>query len=206
MLIVGMTGGIGSGKSTVAGLLADRGAVIVDVDGVGRAVIAPGGRAEAGVLAEFGRAIAAADGSIDRRALARVVFEHPDALARLEAISHPAINAELTDRVASLPDDSIVVYDMAILVESNLGRADPSHRYSHVIVVEAPLDLRIERAVSRGMAEADAHARAAAQATDEQRRAVADLVILNDGDLSTLEGRVAEAWTTIQAWAAVRAR
>jgi dephospho-CoA kinase len=205
MLIVGLTGGIGSGKSTAARLLADRGAVIVDVDAVGRAVIAPGGRAEAGVLSEFGAEIAAPDGTIDRPSLARVVFEHPDALARLSAISHPAINAELTDQIASLPDGAIVVYDMAILVESNLGRGDASHRYSHVIVVEAPLALRIERAVARGMTEADAHARAAAQATDEQRRAVADLVLVNDADLATLEARVADAWTTIQAWAAVRA-
>jgi dephospho-CoA kinase len=202
VLIVGLTGGIGSGKSTVARLLAARGAQVVDVDAVGRAVIAPGGRAEAAVLAEFGEGIAAADGTIDRRALAGVVFQHPDGLARLEAISHPAINAELTDAVRSLPVDAIVVYDMAILVESNLGRADPVHRYSRVVVVEAPLELRIERAVARGMSEADARARAAAQATDEQRRAVADLVVRNDSDLATLQTGVDEAWTTITAWAA----
>jgi dephospho-CoA kinase len=152
-------------------------------------------------LAEFGSAIAAADGTIDRPSLARLVFEQPQALARLNAISHPAINAELTDRIGSLPDGSVVVYDMAILVESNLGRQHPSHRYAHVVVVEAPLKLRIERAVARGMREADAHARASAQATDEQRRAVADLVLLNDADLTTLEERVAQAWTTIQSWA-----
>lgn len=201
MLIVGLTGGIGSGKSTVAQLLADRGAVIVDVDAVGRAVIAPGGRAEAAVLAEFGSAIAGADGSIDRRSLAGVVFEHPEALARLNAISHPAINAELTDQVSSLPGDAVVVYDMAVLTESNLGREHPSHRYTRVVVVEAPLALRIERAVARGMDQVDARARAAAQATDEQRRAIADLVVCNDADLATLEARVAEAWTTIQGWA-----
>jgi len=205
MLIVGLTGGIGSGKSTVARLLADRGAVVVDVDALGRAVIAPGGRAEAGVVAEFGSAVVAADGSIDRPSLARMVFAHPAGLARLNAISHPAINAELTDRIASLGDHSIVVYDMAILVESNLGRGDPTHRYTHVVVVEAPLELRIERAVGRGMDEADARARAAAQATDEQRREVADLVLHNDADLATLDGRVSRAWTTIQSWATVGA-
>ena len=204
MLIVGLTGGIGSGKSTVARLLGELGAEIVDVDAVGRAVIAPGGRAEAGVLAEFGEPVLAPDGSIDRRALARVVFEHPDGLARLEAISHPAINAELTAVIGTLPPDGIVVYDMAILVESNLGRADPGHRYSHVVVVEAPLELRIERAVARGMAEGDARARAAAQATDEQRRAVADAVVRNDADLAALEAGVLELWTTITSWITAR--
>ena len=184
----------------MAGLLAERGAEVVDVDAVGRAVIAPGGRAEAAVRTEFGDDIVGADGSIDRRALARVVFEHPEGLARLEAISHPAINAELTELVAALPGDAFVVYDMAVLVESNLGRVDPAHRYQRVVVVDAPLELRIERAVARGMSEADARARAANQATDEQRRAVADLVVANDGDLTALRAAVAEAWTTISAW------
>lgn len=202
MLIVGLTGGIGSGKSTVAHLLAGHGAEIIDVDAVGRAVIAPGGRAEAAVIAEFGDEIVGEDGSIHRPALARVVFGHPEGLARLEAISHPAINAELTDMVATHADDAIVVYDMAVLVESQLGRVDPAHRYAHVVVVEAPLELRISRAVERGMTEADARARAGSQATDEQRRAVADLVIHNDADLATLEARVNEAWATITAWAA----
>ena len=196
-----MTGGIGSGKSTVAGLLAAHGANIVDVDALGRAVIAPGGRAEAAVVAEFGDDVLTADGTIDRPALARVVFGHPDGLARLEAISHPAINEELTEVVGALPGDAIVVYDMAILVESNLGRGDPAHHYSHVLVVEAPLEVRIARAVARGMNEADARARAASQATDEQRRAVADLVVRNDADVATLEANVADAWATIRSWA-----
>ena len=202
MLIVGLTGGIGSGKSTVARLFAERGAEVVDVDAVGRSVIAPGGGAEAAVVAEFGDEILAPDGTIDRRALGGVVFAHPEGLQRLEAISHPAINAELTALIGTFPDGAIVVYDMAILVESNLGRADPAHRYSHVVVVEAPLELRIERAVERGMSEADARARAAAQATDEQRRAVADVVVRNDGDLATLEAEVDDAWSTITSWAA----
>jgi dephospho-CoA kinase len=204
MLIVGLTGGIGSGKSTVARLFAERGAEVVDVDAVGRNVIAPGGRAEAAVVAEFGDEIVAPDGTIDRRALARMVFSQPEGLQRLEAISHPAINAELTELVAAFAADAIVVYDMAILVESNLGRADPAHRYSHVVVVEAPLELRIERAVERGMSEADARARAAAQATDDQRRAVADVVVRNDADLAALEADVNDAWSTITSWAAAR--
>ena len=202
VLIVGMTGGIGSGKSTVAALLAGRGAVIVDVDALGRVVIAPGGRAEAAVVAEFGDGVADADGHIDRAALARAVFGRPDELARLTAISHPAINAEMAARLDELSAGSIVVLDMAILVESTLGRGDPAHSYSKVVVVEAPEELRVARAVARGMAEADVRARIASQATDEQRRAVADAVVVNDGDLAALEARVADLWQTIVAWAA----
>jgi dephospho-CoA kinase len=200
-LIVGLTGGIGSGKSTVAGLLAGHGAAVVDVDAVGRAVIAPGGRAEAAVLAEFGPGVADADGHIDRAALAGAVFGDAAALARLTAISHPAINAELVDRIDALPADSIVVLDMAILVESHLGRIDPAHSYSRVVVVEAPEALRVERAVARGMREADVRARIASQATDAERRAVADVVVANDADLATLTERVDALWQQLLAWA-----
>ena len=205
MLIVGLTGGIGSGKSTVAALLAGHGAHVIDVDAVGRQVIAPGGRAEAEVLEEFGPAIAtpAADGdrgNIDRAALARAVFGKPDELFRLTAISHPAINAELADRIDALPANGIVVLDMAILVESNLGRLPDGRTYSMVVVVEAPDELRVQRAVARGMQADDVRARIASQATDEERRAVADVVIVNDGDLAALEVAVAELWARLIAW------
>lgn len=202
VLIVGLTGGIGSGKSTVAGLLAAKGASVIDVDGLGREVIAPGGRAEAAVIDTFGSVVRGPDGHIDRAALARVVFGDPESLARLTAISHPAINAELGERIDALPEASIVVLDMAILVESTLGRGDPRHSYSHVVVVEAPPELRVRRAVERGMAEADVRARMAAQATDEQRRAVADAVVVNDADLSTLASRVDELWEEMGRWRA----
>ena len=200
MLIVGLTGGIGSGKSTVAHLLADRGAAIIDVDALGREVIAPGGRAEAAVLAEFGDAIVGADGHIDRPSLARAVFGRPEALARLTAISHPAINAVLADRLDALSTDVIVVLDMAILVESTLGRGDPHHSYRRVVVVEAPEDLRVQRAVARGMAEPDVRARIASQATDAERVAVADAIITNDADLATLQLRVDALWAQLRAW------
>ncbi len=200
MLVIGLTGGIGSGKSTVAGLLAAHGAVVVDVDAVGREVIAPGGRAEAGVIAEFGPEIADADGHIDRAALARAVFGQPDALARLTAISHPAINEALVERLDALPPDAVVVLDMAILVESNLGRAMARHGYTRVVVVEAPLELRVARAVARGMREEDVRARIASQATDEQRRAVADVVVTNDGDLASLTDAVGALWERIRTW------
>lgn len=204
MLIVGLTGGIGSGKSTVSSMLFARGAVPIDVDGLGRAVIAPDGRAEAEVLAAFGDQVADADGYIDRAALARLVFGRPEELARLTAISHPAINLELADMIRAQDRDAIVVLDMAILVESNLGRGDPVHSYSKVVVVEAPIELRIARAVARGMTEADVRARIASQATDAERRAVADAVITNDGDFERLDERVEQLWQTMLAWAEER--
>lgn len=199
-LVVGLTGGIGSGKSTVARLLDTRGAVVVDVDALGREVIAPGGRAEAAVLAEFGPAVADGEGHVDRAALAREVFGRPDRLAALTAISHPAINATLTERLDALDADDVAVLDMAILVESNLGRAVERHPYTRVVVVEAPEDLRIARAVARGMREEDVRARIASQATDHERRAVADAVLVNDGDLDRLEDAVDALWATIQRW------
>lgn len=201
VLIVGLTGGIGSGKSTVASMLVTRGAHVVDVDALGRAVIAPGGRAEAAVLEAFGPGVGTDDGHVDRAALARAVFGQPDELARLTAISHPAINAELAEHLDTLPADTIVVLDMAILVESNLGRGDPAHSYTRVVVVEAPVELRVRRAVERGMREDDVRARIASQATDDDRRAVADVVVVNDGDLALLTERVDDLWATILGWA-----
>lgn len=200
MLIVGLTGGIGSGKSTVAGMLAARGAIVIDVDALGREVIAPGGRAEAAVIAAFGAAVTNDEGRIDRAALAQVVFGDAAALARLTAISHPAINAELAERIDALETTATVVLDMAVLVESTLGRGDPRHSYSRVVVVEAPVDVRVARAVARGMAEADVRGRLAAQASDTDRRAVADVVVHNDGDLETLGRRVDELWAMIASW------
>ena len=205
MLVIGLTGGIGSGKSTVATLLAERGATVIDVDALGREVIAPGGRAEGQVIVEFGPEITDAEGHIDRAGLARVVFGQPEALTRLTAISHPAINAELANRLDAVRGDecsaeSVVVLDMAILVESNLGRGDPEHSYTKVVVVEAPPDLRVQRAVARGMKAEDVRARIASQATDDERRAVADVVITNDGDLATLAQRVDGLWGQILGW------
>lgn len=205
MLVIGLTGGIGSGKSTVAALLREKGATVIDVDALGREVIARGGRAEAEVIAEFGPEIADALGHIDRAGLARVVFGQPAALARLTAISHPAINAELADRLDAVQGDegsaeSVVVLDMAVLVESNLGRGDPEHSYTKVVVVEAPPELRVQRAVARGMQADDVRARIASQATDDERRAVADAMIINDGDLATLAQRVDELWRLVLSW------
>lgn len=204
MLVIGLTGGIGSGKSTVSRLLGDKGATIIDVDQLGREVLLPAGRAHDGVIDEFGPGIVGDDGHIDRAKLAAVVFNDPAALNRLTTVSHPAINAEIADRLDASPRDAIVVLDMAILVESFLGRGDPEHSYTKVIVVETPVDLRVERAVARGMKADDVRARINSQATDAERRKVADLVVTNDGDLDALQREVDRVWPTILDWAAER--
>jgi dephospho-CoA kinase len=192
--VVALTGGIGAGKSTVAAMLAARGAAVVDVDAVGREVAEVGGRAHGAIVARFGAGIVR-DGRLDRGALAAIVFADPAELQALESISHPAINDTLAEVAASSAAE-VVVLDMAILVESVLGRwgPNPSDGYQFVVVIEAPVDVRIARAVGRGMDPSDAERRVRAQAGDEARRAVADVVIVNDGDLATLERRVAALW------------
>jgi dephospho-CoA kinase len=195
--IVALTGGIGAGKSTVARLLADRGAVVIDVDGLGREVLEPGGSAYGQVVAAFGPSVVDPRGRIDRAELARTVFGDASRLAVLTSISHPAINQALVARLDALPDGSVVVLDMAILAESDLGRPDPEHSYQFVITVEAPIERRIERAVGRGMDEADVRRRVAAQATEQQRRAVADAVIHNDADLDSLGAQIGRLWCSL---------
>lgn len=199
MLIVGLTGGIGAGKSTVARLLAERGATVIDVDELGRRVLAPGGRAEAGVAAAFGPSVQAADGSIDRAALARIVFGDPEALARLTALSHPAINEELLEELRLLPASSgVVVLDMAILTESILGQIEDPYRYRYVITVEADPARREERAVARGSDRDDVRRRMSHQSDEATRRAVADFVITNDASLADLTAQVDALWERLR--------
>lgn len=199
VLIVGLTGGIGAGKSSVANVLSSLGAVVIDVDAVGHAVLEPGGRAYDAVLAEFGTGILGEGGRIDRPALGRVVFRDPDALGRLTAISHPAINAELIERLDALPTDSVVVLDMAILVESQLGRVDPAHSYQVVVTVEAAEETRVRRAVARGMDEDQVRRRIAAQASEAERRGAARFVIVNDGNEADLTAAAEECWRDLLA-------
>lgn len=199
MFIAALTGGIGAGKSTIANLLADRGATIIDVDAIGRSVLEPGAGAYTDVVAEFGAAILDARGSIDRSSLARLVFGDADQLRRLTAISHPAINAELVRRLDVLPRDSIALLDMAILAEGELGRPDPEHTYQFVIAVEAPVALRIRRAVERGMPEDEVRRRIDAQATDSERASLADVVVVNDGALADLTATIGALWLRLVA-------
>lgn len=205
MRVTGLCGGIGAGKSTVANLFAEHGAHIIDVDQLGRLVIEPDGRAYQGVIDLFGDGILVDDAPqpapIDRAALASIVFSDPADLARLESVSHPAINAELDDRLDAAAHDghNWVVLDMAVLVESTLGQNLPSGRgYDCVVVVETPEAERVQRLVeTRGMDPADAAARIASQTDDATRRAVADVVLTNDGDMDALRAAVAAVVPTL---------
>ena len=184
MLVIGLTGGIGAGKSTVAGMLAAKGAAVIDVDRLGHVVLEPGGKAHDAVLEAFG--------TVDRRELGAIVFADPAALARLTAISHPAINAELADVLAGI-DSDVVVLDMAILAEGDLGRGV----YEVVVTVEAPMELRVARATARGMNEVDVRRRIAAQASEAERRELAQHVLVNDGTEAELAALVDGCWASL---------
>jgi dephospho-CoA kinase len=189
--LVALTGGIGSGKSTVAALLAGHGAVVVDADAIAREVVEPGMPAFGALVERFGSGIVAADGTLDRPALAAIAFSDDEHRKALGEITWPAIGEETERRIAAAADDDIVVCDIPLLVESKAAGARP---YGAVIVVEAPRELRLDRLVLRGLTRDDAAARMAAQASDEERRAVATHLVDNGGDLAALERQVDELW------------
>jgi dephospho-CoA kinase len=191
VLVVGLTGGIGSGKSAVAELLAARGAIVLDADAIAREVVEPGRPALAAIAERFGPAVVRPDGSLDRPALASVAFVDDESRRALEAITHPAIDEEFTARMADAPEDAIVVCDVPLLVESDTGR---NRRYDVVVVVETPVEIRLERLAARGMDAAEARRRMAMQATDEERRAVATYLIDNSRDRSWLDAEVERVW------------
>ena len=191
MLRVGLTGGIGSGKSTVAGRLEELGAVIVDADRIAREVVEPGTAGLAAVVEEFGSGILAPDGSLDRPALGQIVFADDDRRAALNAIVHPLVYARRSELVAAAPDDAIVVEDIPLLVENSLGKGFPL-----VIVVHAPAGERVRRiTASRAITEEDAWARVRAQADDEARRAAADVWLDNSGAPDETLAAVDSVWT-----------
>jgi dephospho-CoA kinase len=190
MLKVGLTGGIGSGKSTVAELLAGHGAVIVDADRIAREVVAPGTPGLAAVTAEFGTDVLTPDGALDRPRLGAVVFAEEGRRLALNAIVHPLVRDRSAELEAAAPPGAIVVHDVPLLAENGLAPL-----FDLVLVVDAAERTRLDRLVRlRGMTEEDARARLAAQATREQRLAVADLVVPNDGDRAELTTRVADVW------------
>lgn len=197
MLLVGLTGGIGSGKSTVAAMLAERGAVVVDADDLAREAIAPGTPGERDVRERFPGAFR--DGSLDRAALAAIVFADADARRDLEAIVHPEVRRRLGEVCAPLADtDAVVVFAAPLLVETGAAAG-----FDVLVVVESPASERVERlARSRGMEPAEASARMAAQASDEQRAAAADVVVTNAGTLEELAARVERLWDELRRRAA----
>jgi dephospho-CoA kinase len=195
VLLVGLTGGIGAGKSTVSELLAARGAVVVDADQVARAVVEPGQPALKKLVDRFGEGILDTDGRLARGALAKLVFGDDEARRDLEAITHPAINDEFSRRVAEAPSDAIVVLDVPLLAESEQARKRP---YQTVIVVEAPREVRLARLEARGVDRADAEARMAAQAGDEERRKIATHVVDNARDRADLERQIDGLWADLQ--------
>lgn len=194
MILVGLTGGIGAGKSTVSRLLASHGAVIVDADAITRELQQPGQPVLAAIAGRFGDGVVAPDGTLDRAALADLVFNDPDALKDLNGLVHPAVGAEIARRIeAERAGDRVVVLDVPLLVET--GRQG----VAGIVVVDTPAEVAITRLVrNRGMTEADARARMARQASREERLARADQVIDNSGDEESLRHRVAEVWAWMQ--------
>lgn len=190
---VGLTGGVGSGKSTVAAMFAELGAVIIDADAIAREVVEPGTPGFAAVVERFGDDVVREDGSLDRPALAAVVFADAAQRQALNAIVHPLVGGRMADLMQAAPAGSIVVLDVPLLVENNSAGG-----FDAVVVVEADRDVRLARLAARGMSEADARERMKAQASDEQRRAVADEVIVNNGSLDELRKRVHEVWEGLQ--------
>lgn len=193
--MVGLTGGIGSGKSTVAALLAERGAVVVDADRLAREAVAVGTEGFRAVVDRFGPDVIAGDGGLDRKALAGVVFGDPEALADLNGIVHPLVRAAIAAQVAELAGtDAVVVLEIPLLVES--GR---SYGASKVIVVDCPEEVAVRRLVEgRGMDEADARRRMAAQVSRAERLAAADVVIDNSGSVADLGRQVDTLWADLR--------
>ncbi|AIA02966.1 dephospho-CoA kinase [Streptomyces noursei] len=194
MVKVGLTGGIGAGKSAVSRLLASYGAVIVDADKIAREVVEPGTPGLAAVVAEFGADVLTSDGTLDRPKLGALVFSDPEKLRALNAIVHPLVGARSAELEASAGTDAVVVHDVPLLTENGLAPL-----YDLVVVVDATPETQVDRLVRlRGMTPDEAAQRMAAQASRKERLAVADLVIDNDGPLEALEPQVREVWERLR--------
>ncbi|WP_432041261.1 dephospho-CoA kinase [Streptomyces cadmiisoli] len=193
MLKVGLTGGIGAGKSEVSRLLVECGAVLIDADRLAREVVAPGTPGLTAVVEAFGPEVLAEDGSLDRPRLGSVVFSDPEKLAVLNAIVHPLVGARSRELEAAAAEGAVVVHDVPLLTENGLAPL-----YDVVVVVDATPETQLDRLVRlRGMTEEDARARMAAQAARAQRLEIADIVIDNDVPLAELRGRVKDVWADL---------
>jgi dephospho-CoA kinase len=202
MLLVGLTGGIASGKSTVSAMLAEQGAEVIDADHIARQVVMPGTPAWCKIRDHFGPGVLHPDGQIDRQALADIVFADKSKLVLLNEITHPAIFARIADRLEEHHDqDVVVVLDAALLIEAGL-----SDGVDVVIVVHSPQEIQLERLAAKGMGERDASDRIAAQLAPEKRLARADIVIDNSGSLEDLGRQVDKIWKELQARLAAGAR
>jgi dephospho-CoA kinase len=198
VLRVGLTGGIGSGKSTVSRRLAELGAVVIDSDVLAREVVEPGTPGHAAVVAAFGPGVLAPDGTLDRPALGAIVFADEHALEALNGIVHPLIRERAADQASAAADDAVLVQDVPLLVESGMGDS-----FDMVMVVDAPDDERVARLVrERGMTEEDARARMAVQASREERLAAADIVLDNSGTPEALLDEVDHLWPGLERLAA----
>jgi dephospho-CoA kinase len=191
---VGLTGSLGSGKSTVGHALAARGAALIDADEVARAVVAPGTPGERAVLARFGPRVISADGHIDRKALAAIVFADPAERRALEGITHPLVHEQIAKQLSAL-ESPVIVLELPLLTTAS------RHQYELdlVVLVDTPKEMAVRRAVGRGMGEQDVRARMAAQPSEGEWRAAADWVLVNDGDEAQLERAVDELWERLAA-------
>jgi dephospho-CoA kinase len=195
MLLVGLTGGIGSGKSTVARLLQDKGARLVDADVAARRVVEPGRPTLRALAEHFGEEILLPDGGLDRAGLARIAFASEAATSALDAITWPAIVDEFTREIDASPPDAVVLVDAPLLAEGGPGA---EREFAAVIVVEAPAEVRLDRLVARGLARDDAQRRMDAQASDDERRQYATYVLDNGGDVVSLSRQVDAVWADLE--------
>lgn len=193
-MYIGLSGGIGSGKSTVAKMFGELGAVIIDADAIAREVLEPGQVGYESVLQAFGDSVLDNSGNIDRKKLAEIVFQDQSQLAALESIVHPAVIARVAQIRESLPDSAVVIYDTPLLVEKQL-----QNQFDKVVIVMADESVRKERLLHRGLERLDIDARIANQATDSQRAQVADFVIINNESIDQLRDNVSQVWQRISA-------
>jgi len=196
MYVVGLTGGIGSGKSTVLQMLAARGAEVLDADAIVHEIQQPGEDAYNEIVEAFGPSVVAPDGTLDRAAIAAIVFSDPEKREALNAITHPKVGMRFGERLAALGDtDKVVVLDIPLLGASKSG----SEKFANVVVVvTASEPVRLERLEGRGVSRGDAAARIAAQITDDERLKLADYVLNNDGSIQDLEKQIDELWEKLR--------